>query len=158
MTPPSTTAPLDVWPRPQVSVVRQHLQSPQALDISCGDGVILFLSPASSLKRSFRSFLLQRAQKDRAGRWGCGGRGHSGLPLTLHLHPSSPERQPRYTCQGPPLPPRGLGLTWWPTVFLCSLLEAFRGGLAERTLIFEDVAAAGAESLPSWNKSATRGS
>lgn len=46
-------------------------------------------------------------------------------------------------------------LTWWPTVFLCSLLDAFRGGLAERMLIFEDdepfpdVVAAGMESLSS---------
>ena len=56
--------------------------------------------------------------------------------------------------RGPGFLPRALGLTWWPTVFLCSLLAAFSWGLAERTLIFEDepfadAMEAGTESLSS---------
>lgn len=48
--------------------------------------------------------------------------------------------------------PRAPALTWWPTVFLCSLLATFSWGLAERMLIFEDepfpeVVEAGTESL-----------
>lgn len=115
-----------------------------------------FPSPGCSLQRSFHSFLLQIAEKD-----GAGGprppRPPSGLAAVLSLQRPAPHSR----C-GPGFLPRDPGLTWRPTVFLCSLLAAFSWGLAERTWIFEDepfadAVEAGTESLSSWNRSATSG-
>lgn len=109
------------------------------------------VTPPPLLEKASVPFFKQHRKPELGGRgWDAEAtRLPSDSVATRHVR-----RPALHTCHAQSFLPRAAGLTWWPTVFLCSLLEAFSWGLEERMLIFEDepfadVLEAGAESLSS---------
>ena len=122
---PSQIAPLAHQAHPQVSVVLQCGPPRQGSDTQCGTGVL----PSLPFQFPLVKVLHLPSSKGTEGPgwgWGCGYRGHSGPPLTLPLHPSSPERQSCLTCQAPQL--RGLGANLVTHGFLVLLVGGFHRG------------------------------